>query len=353
MIRLLYQYIVLSSIKKLQHDRSVNAVYYLLQGKQSIQTIQDAHLYGLNSYYRIYKQLSKEHFLQTIEKFEKEHYLDRNIEDEKMFLTTKANNWLEDNHIIEWYGNGILYHNVEDSFFRRLLLLIQVWTNAQKKERSYIPIIEDPEIKLWVKQYFQLTKHTIPNSLQKLYDELIELFSKITNQTYIEIFVQQLTGYQQIGLAKVQLAKKYKLAIEDIDLITTNMIHYILDTVMQYPHQFELLIQLTKDISKRTQLTHSASKTYFYIKKGFTLEQIAAQRKLKINTIYDHIVELAIVEEDFPWRNYVSNEVFENIVHAVQQVGSYTLKEIKSFVPESISYFQIRLVLAKYQTTIN
>lgn len=358
MTHLLYQYIVLKSIKKLQNDRSVNAVYYLLQGKQSIQTIQDAHLYELSHYYRIYKRLTKEKYLQTISNLEKENYLYSKSNDPngpKKFLTVKGSRWLEENQMIEtnWYGNGMLYHQIDDIFYQRLLLLIQVWTNAKQQERSYIPIIDQPEVKLWVKQCFQNTKNTIPDYLQTLYEELAEIFKTVMNPIYVEIFVLQLTSYQRIGLAEVQLAKQYNLSIEDIELITINIIHLLLDMIKKHPSKFKLIRELTKSISKLSKLTHSASKTKYFVEKGFTLEQVAQQRKLKINTIYDHIVEIAIAEEDFSWKEYVTNEIFEEIITALKEADSYTLKEIKSLVSDSISYFQIRLVLAKYQTILD
>lgn len=47
----------------MQKERSISAVYYLLQGKQSIQTIQDAQLFGLTEYFGVYKNLTKRRFL--------------------------------------------------------------------------------------------------------------------------------------------------------------------------------------------------------------------------------------------------------------------------------------------------
>lgn len=348
---LLYQFIILTSIKKLQNDRSVNAVYYLLQGKQSIQTIQDAHLYDLSQYYRIYKRLSKEKYLQSIYNLKKDGFLYNDHDNNRMYITNKGIKWLKTHEDIAltWYGNGMLYHQIDDMFYKRLLLLIQVWTNAKKLERSYIPIVEEPEIRLWIKQFFQTTKSKIPEYLQTLYDELSNIFMKVMNPMYVEIFVLQLTSYKQIGLADVQLAKKYKLSIEDIELITINMTHHILETINKYPSKFQVLRQITKGITQTSQLTQSASKTKYFIEKGFTLEQVAHRRKLKINTIYDHIVEIAIAEQDFLWQNYVTKDVIDEIICALREVDSYSLKEIKRHVSESISYFQIRLVLAKYQ----
>ena len=353
-IHLLYRYIVLTCIKRLQNDRSVSAVYYLLQGKQSIQTIQDAHLFNLSQYYRIYKTLTKERFMHTVKQLECENYLIKHSNDNKRYITDQAEKWLEKNQIIEetWHGNGIVYYRMDDIFYQRLLLLIQVLTNAKQRERSYIPIIDKQDIKHWVKQYLISTKTNINVQLQQLYEELSNIFVNIES-VHVEMFVLQLTGYQKIGLANVQLAKHYNMNEEDIELITISVIHRILEVVKHRPNEFVFLQQLIHDLLQPAPLTKSASKTYALLQKHISLEQIATQRQLKINTIYDHIVEIAIARADFSWQGYVSEGVVKKIMIAIQQTNSFTLKDIKALVPEYISYFQIRLVLAKYHTFLS
>lgn len=351
---MLYRYIVLTCINRLQNDRSVSAVYYLLQGKQSIQTIQDAHLFKLSQYYRIYKTLTKERFMQTITQLEQENYLQKGSDDNKSYITDQAKKWLKENKILEtdWYGNGMTYHRMDDIFYYRLLLLIQVWTNAKQNERSYVPIIDQPDIKYWVKQHFKATKTIVDVQLQQLYGELSSIFMSM-NPVHIELFILQLTGYQRIGLANVQLAKQYNLNNEDITLITLSVIHRILKVIKRHPKEYNVLHQLVDDLIQPAPLTKSASKTKAMLQRNLSLEQISTRRQLKINTIYDHVVEIAIARDDFPWQEYVSEEIYIKIIAAIQQTNSFTLKEIKELVPESVTYFQIRLVLAKYHTFLS
>lgn len=349
----MYRYIILSSIKKIQYERSVSAVYYLLQGKQSIQTIQDAHLFELSHYYRICKQLKKSSFMKEIELLVEEQFLQRTNKEARYELTEKANTWLDDNkHIGKDLGiNGMKYHQIDDEYLARLLLLIQVWTNGMKKQRTYIPIIETAEVKFWVKSFYQQTKDDIPTYLQQLYNELVPIFESI-KQEYVDMFTLQLTSYNKYGLAAVQVAQLYQLRNEDVDLITLHIIHRILNMIETKPAQFKVLHQLTTDLIQPTVLTYSAAKTESLLQQGWTLEQIAIKRQLKINTIHDHIVEIAIRQANFDWQNYLTKEEKQLITAAIQQTGSYTLKAIKLLVGESISYFQIRLVLASWNKFI-
>src|SRR5699024_2784091 len=94
-------------------------------------------------------------------------------------------------------------------------------------------------------------------------------------------------------------------------------------------------------------LTQSAQKTNDYLNMHMSIEQIAVKRRLKVNTIQDHIVEIALNNRDFSIYQYLSEEKEKIIVHAIQQARSYRLKEIKALVGDNISYFQIRLLLTR------
>src|SRR5699024_7478166 len=110
--------------------------------------------------------------------------------------------------------------------------------------------------------------------------------------------------------------------------------------VKSHPNEFIILHPLINDMLQPTPLTNSASKTKALLQKHLSLEQIATWRQLKINTIYDHVVEIAIAREDFPWQEYVSEEVYKNIVLAIQETNSFILKDIKAFDPQFVSNFK-------------
>lgn len=242
---MIFRYVILLTLKNLQYERSVSAVYYLMQGKQSIQTIQDAHLFEIDKCYRITKQLSKERFIQEIQLLEQELFLEAMPNENYYELTSKANDWLEQNKskMSAWIVNGMRYHYIDDVFFERLLLTIQVWANFVKNERSYIPVIDKLEVKQWVKHYFINSKSNLPQLMKKLYEELAEILQSI-DELYAKVFVLQLTSYKMYGLAKVQIAEKLGLHKKDIELMTLSVVHQILEKVEQEPTRFPILTDL-------------------------------------------------------------------------------------------------------------
>ncbi|MEK1830637.1 helix-turn-helix domain-containing protein [Priestia megaterium] len=84
--------------------------------------------------------------------------------------------------------------------------------------------------------------------------------------------------------------------------------------------------------------------------KGKKLEEIAYIRRLKESTIEDHIAELALFVPSFSIDAYVSPKQQEKIISAFEGLRTNKLKVIKEEVKDDVTYFQIRLVLAKHFT---
>src|SRR3954466_12998281 len=90
--------IILYSINQLNSERTIYSIYHLLKGKKSSQTIQDAHLFSLKKFFRIFESLTRESFDKIIGKiFEKK--LIRECGERRFLLTAKGNSYLEKNQL--------------------------------------------------------------------------------------------------------------------------------------------------------------------------------------------------------------------------------------------------------------
>lgn len=344
---LLLKAIILHCQNEIKNERTINSIYHLLKGKQSIQTIQDAHLYQLGHFYSLHKYLSKPLFDDTINELLRLKYLDQ--VDASFFITEPGIQFLESVKLNDYYWDGMKYRQIDRLFFQRLLLFIQVWTNVIIRNRHYIPIVDEVEVLNWIKRFYQTNQDEPKRKLEQLYHELVSLFSQLPS-LYPEMFVRQITTATSIGLTYEQLANYFNKSITDIYLLHINYVHFILKNVTNNDERYPLLSVFVKDLTDFKQektVTNSANKTLYYISQGFTPEQIAEKRRLKINTIYDHIVEIALQDDNFPIHEFVSERALEEIYLAVRKLKSLKLKEIKHEVSESISYFHIRLALTK------
>lgn len=345
----LFQKILLYMLAKMEKDRSLLAPFYILQGKQSIQTIQDANLYQLNRFFGLYKRISKKAYNQALTIFLQKEWLrqrNQSYELTKAGLEALA---LIDNDIKELKVNGKAWHQKTEIFYYRFLLLVQVWTNRKVNLKNYVPIIEDKQVEWWVKGFYRKTHQDVEGNLQALYEELIDILSGFDEKSRL-IFIEKITNAYEIGASNQQLQEQFDLAKEDLDLMLIHVLHYLLTEMQQDKHP--LLCQIARVSEKTQALTNSAEKTAKLLKEGYDVEKIAFMRQLKESTIYDHVVEIALHDENFPYELYLAEETISEIERAVFALDTYKLKTIKEAVSEAITYFQIRLVLTKLQKEV-
>lgn len=92
-------------------------------------------------------------------------------------------------------------------------------------------------------------------------------------------------------------------------------------------------------------LSKTAHKTLEQLAAGLNPPLIEKKRKLSESIIYDHIAELIekgiLIASDF-----VSQEAYNKITKAIEQVPSEKLSEIKALCGDDISYIDIKLVIA-------
>src|SRR5699024_1363115 len=197
----------------------------------------------------------------------------------------------------------------------------------------------------WVKQYYRKHNQQLAVILTGLYDELSRLLEN-TSDKNASLFVDRLTGYKHYGSSIYQLHTKYNSPLYDVPLILEGITHQCVSNSLQKQSEYPILIEFVADLRHTNFLTKSAKKTYQLYLMGFHANQIASKRNLKINTIHDHLVEIALYDTTFSYQTYVNQEETQIILKAIQQINSYKLKDIKKVLDQDISYFQIRLVMA-------
>lgn len=348
-MKLLVEAIIIKCSLNIKGERTNSSIYHILQGKKSIQTVQDIHMYQLESYYGIFRSLTKGVFDKKINGLINEGMLQQVFGTEAFYTVSKTGEeWLDQqkksNSMINYF-NGLNYYGVTDVFIERLILLIQTITNTKMNHFNFIPVIDKTPAENWVKNVYQKKKTRETEVLETIFNELKRLLHDISDEE-AEMFVDRLTGYKNYGMNIYQLAAKYDFTSEDVQLQLTGITHRLLDLIHRTKSDFPFMSYILRDISAGGYLTNSADKTHNFFKSGFSIEEIAQVRQLKENTIYDHIVEIALYDLNFPISHFVNEANQEKIIKAVRSTKSYKLKDIKQLVDEDITYFQIRLVLA-------
>lgn len=333
-------------IKKFKGERSVYAIYHMLQGKKSSQTIQDSHLYGLTNLYGIMPHLTRIQLQSIVELLRSQRWIQNHEKSEMFIITTEGEEQLANTQPIPSRLNGYKYQNVSHHFWGRLNLLTQTLSYIVHKETRFYPIQRDSKIQQAVKQFLLKNDQNRKEMAAQLFQELIHIL-ELQTDLHDQIFVRKLTGMNRVGDTFEQIARVLNLDQWYVRLLFLECIHMMMDEIERDSKPFPLLSALISDLDKQ-KLTHSTQITLQLLKEGRSMVEIAKIRRLKVNTIEDHLVEIVLDDHQFPIDEYVSNEMEAKIREAADQLQTKQLKVIKTrLADDEISFFQIRLVLAK------
>ncbi|WP_343223099.1 helix-turn-helix domain-containing protein [Mesobacillus maritimus] len=240
---------------------------------------------------------------------------------------------------------GWKYHHLTTLFWERLSLLVQVSSNLINKNKGFIPIQNKQETQEWFKKFLKMQNANRYELAEQLYIELTECLHQ---EKSIEpaVLVLRLTGHNKIGLTSEQAAERLDMTTTHYHLEFLNILHYMIKTVSTMRNDFPLLSSLVQDVQKEVPLTLSTEKTFQLLDKGYVPNEIAAMRNLKMSTIEDHIVEIALHVKEFELNRYVHPDIEKRIMEVASKTSAKKLKQIRDQV-DGANYFEIRLVLAR------
>lgn len=342
----MFTLIVLDCVTKLKEERSASAIYHLVTGKRSSQTLQDAHNYQLTDYFGILKNLNRESFNDKINNLKKDKFLE--LDSSGIASVTVSGNDYMNKYMVatDTPFKGLKYDRIHTIFLKRLQLFIQTITNISSENPSFIAITDDVPIQQWVKKLYKQNRDNLRIWIDGIYQELNDFLNKLDDMD-ASIFVDRLTGYKKVGLSKEQLAKKHEISVLDVELVIVKITHMLISYLIANRESSPFLFEFTNNLFNHMFITDSTAKTYRLMNKGFSIPTIAKMRQLKESTIQDHIVEIAYIDDHFNIEAYVNkNDVLE-IVNVTNRLKTNKLKLIKTKLNNKYSYFQIRLVLAK------
>ncbi|WP_100331448.1 helix-turn-helix domain-containing protein [Bacillus xiapuensis] len=341
------QAIVLLMIKKISGQRTASSVYHLLKGKKSSQTLQDAHLFELDKWFHTAPFLERNQFERWIHDFTEKGWI---IQKEQVVYLTDCG----DKQLSKWkdilpplqFVRGLQLQGCAQIFWKRLTLLVQVASHLISQQTRYLPVTRDETIHGWLKVFLRQQGLLKQQLASKLYQELSSSLKSQTAEDPL-IAVLRLSGSKRTGKTASQAAAVLKLEETEYWYRFLNLLHFLIQHIIQRSSQLPLLFAMIEDIYQPVVLTHSARRTAELLRRGYSPEEIAAKRRLKMSTVEDHLVELALNLPEFSISPFVSEEAAAAIVETASGQMHKKLKPIKDQHP-NVTYFQIRLVLAKY-----
>ena len=342
------QVLLLMMINQVNGQRTTSSVFHLLKGKKSSQTIQDARLYHLDKWFQTAPFLERTVFERLINNLADQQLIEfdsLNHVNVTVFGKEKLST-LSTTLPSLAFLHGWSLQDCAIAFWKRLSLAVQVASHLLHRDSAYFPVSRDEQIQMWLKEFLADRQLSREELATHLYYELLTLLKDQQAEDPL-ILVLRLSGKKRTGKTTAQAGELLNIESTEYWYRFLNLLHFTIQYIIQHAAHFPLLFAMIQDIYDPVVLTQSTRKTVDMLKSGLTIEEIIVSRRLKRSTVEDHIVELAFHYPGFSIRPFVSEKMEEEVLKIAAVLSNKRIKPIKEQLPD-VSYFQIRLVLAKY-----
>ncbi|UTR14599.1 helix-turn-helix domain-containing protein [Salipaludibacillus sp. LMS25] len=341
------QFLILQLLHKCRGERSLNGIIHLLRGKRSAQTIQDIMLFDLQPYAAMLKHWKQYDVNSNVTEL-KVKGLIRNTE-KVACLTGVGLKKLKDATVlyeIPLQFNGLKYEwdNTAEHVWQSIALLVQSISYLKLNQSQFIPISYHHSAQATVRNI--VLKHgNVSRMGEQVYNELTNMLQTLPDEK-AALFVKRLTSSDSVGKTYDQLASHFHNDALYTFILFREVIHIVIRHIKQ-TSKYPILSQVVPEKRMPLNLTYTAEITRKLLMNGYTRDEIANRRTLKKSTIEDHIIEIAIHDENFNYQPYITTEQLLLIEKTAKKLQTNKLKIIKDHLNENVSYFQIRLALSR------
>ncbi|MGM0805270.1 MAG: helix-turn-helix domain-containing protein [Bacillota bacterium] len=319
----------------------------MVTGKKTAQSLSDSQWFGIERYYSAFKGMAHDTFTETIHSMIKEKYMEA-LEDHVYILTEKGEEILEsENDRLSYlkHLNGLKYASIETSCWQVITLYVQALSNSLYGNFNYSPVIRDFSVIQKVKSVFPKSNSERKVQAEKLYSEVSRVLFE-HDKVSADLFVKKLSGYNRIGSTFEQISRVEGISLQETILRFRAVLHSLIQKVTLEKIDLPMLYSLIGSYTEAPALTNSASITFKMLKSNKSIDEIMSVRNLKSSTLEDHLVEIAREVPDFSIIPYIDEQEFLKVKHYYRKTNETKLRPFKDAFPH-LSYFQIRLVLAK------
>lgn len=339
---------LLLACRQMNEERSLQAVIHLLKGRKSHQVMQDASLFGTSLLYGELRKLPKEEIEGELHSLNLQGYIQ--IHSRRSVGCTEegeriCQQWLKKMGLesclkaVHSVGQkeGIL------QFWLHLELLVQTLSYMSQGDSFFYPVIEQWSIREEVKKFFYQGGNVKSQSAQ-LKKELAK-WLKDLQEWEQKILLLRWSGKGKAGLTFPQIGE---ILHQPSGWVRFQLYRLIAEKITNlYPDKNSILYQLAYSQQEPQGLSQSARITRRYLGEGMDLQGIASTRGLRMGTIEDHIVEIALVDPAFSITPFVEQEKVKRVYELIKNHGTRKLGELKRIAGDEFSFLEIRLVSAR------
>ncbi|WP_431815364.1 helix-turn-helix domain-containing protein [Limosilactobacillus portuensis] len=282
-----------------RQPRRIRVIENTLRNRRTVSTLFWAKQYGILKWTGATRSLERQQVENSIEELVKANLIQRDPAGQVLLTTLGVLRQEElasgqyQPHFFDWYWLANT-RRIE----QRLLLGIQVASEASYHNRYYAPVVNEYHEQQIVKQWL-LSWHG--NIIGDLVREL-ELFGdslESADERLANYFFYSLIGHQITGKNDMQFSRQLELPGYQLPTIKQDALLAIAAFANSY---HGVLNRLLADLLANSPLSQSANQTLLLYQQGMSISQIAQKRGIKANTVREHLLEAAIVyPESIDW----------------------------------------------------
>ncbi|MFC6181942.1 helix-turn-helix domain-containing protein [Lactiplantibacillus daowaiensis] len=219
-------------------------------------------------------------------------------------------------------------------------LALQVVSEYSHQTKRYYPVTTDPGVQATVKRWFRQWRK--PMIVTQVVTELHAFLATLA-PTQATIFMNSVTGYDFPGQTDQQLATAFKRTPVEILVMRKDLSCQLVAWLRQQPTG--PLAALVKPLVKANPVSTSAWQTYQAFQQTADLSQIATQRRLKLSTVREHLLETAILTPGFPFETILTPELLAPLTAVFGEsasVATWRFEQVQSVAP-TLDFFCFRL----------
>ena len=276
--------------------RRIRVIENTLRSRRTVATLFWARQYGILEWLGADRAMNRQEYDQLINQLVADKLL--SIDDQSQAILTEEGAKVlkneEESFYIPSFYDWYWLTNTQ-RIIQRLFLAIQVVSEFSYHQRKYVPLAISYGEMVAVKQWFRQNYHH--DLVKNLYTDLYRFGSALESEDprmTTDLF-NVMIGYQRSGWTINQAAQELQIKINNIQYLR----HDEMLAVSAYARNFPgPLQQLLLPLINESPLNRSAQVTFDLYTQGEPIELIAQERRLKENTIREHLLEAAILIPD-------------------------------------------------------
>ncbi|GAA0357387.1 hypothetical protein GCM10008932_07830 [Alkalibacterium iburiense] len=237
--------------------------------------------------------------------------------------------------------DSLEYTKTRKPLWDRFIFVNQIVSEYKHQNVQYTPylntLVEQQETKRWLKDHGP----SLESFSNKWIPEVFQFMSSLSEEQ-ANIVASLQVGHQQTGRTRRQLRET--LHFSDNQL--TILLHHTIEKLIHYSkNHTSLLRDLVHTVHKENDygLSTSTYQTQKMLEDGKTIRQISQMRKLKENTIKEHVLEMVLVNHWKGYKSLIPSSDYDILHNLLKRHPSLLYSEAKS-EHSQLDFFWFRLI---------